>query len=317
MQIEVSPQDPPERLDLYLSRRLQDTSRAQIQRLIKAHAIRLNDQPTLASYKIQPGDCIAVEAPEPQPAKASAEDLPLNVVYEDSDLIVVDKTAGMAVHPAPGVYDGTLVNALLHHCQDLSGINGVLRPGIVHRIDKDTSGLLLVAKNDVAHRHLAAQLQAHDIDRTYTSLVWGNIEQDRGRIEAPIDRNPKNRKKMAIIEGGKEAATNFAVVQRFPYLTLLDLRLETGRTHQIRVHVLHHGHPVFGDPVYGGRSQTQGIKPEYRRHAKYLLTLIKRQALHARQLGFAHPRSGERLEFSSELPADLTAVIAAASPEEI
>jgi 23S rRNA pseudouridine1911/1915/1917 synthase len=316
MQIEVSPQEPPERLDLYLSRCIEDISRAQIQRLIKADAILLNDQPVLASYKIQPGDRILVDPPEPEPAKANAEELPLTVAYEDADLIVVDKAAGMAVHPAPGVRQGTLVNALLHHCQDLSGINGVLRPGIVHRIDKETSGLLIVAKHDVAHRHLAAQLQAHDIERTYTALVWGNIKQDVGRIEAPIDRNPRNRKKMAIVEGGKEAATNFTVVQRFPYLTLLDLRLETGRTHQIRVHMLHHGHPIFGDPVYGGRSQTQGIKPDYRRHAKYLLSLIKRQALHARRLGFEHPRTGENMEFSSALPADLAAVVAAAYPEE-
>ena len=317
MHIEVSPQDPPERLDLYLSRRLDEVSRTQIQRLIKGEAVLLNGQPTVARYQVQPGDSILIDPPEPKPAKAAAEDLPLAVLYEDGDLLVVDKAAGMAAHPAPGVHEGTLVNALLHHCTDLSGINGVLRPGIVHRLDKDTSGLLVAAKNDVAHRHLAAQFQAHRIERTYTALVWGQFDVDEGRVEAPIDRNPKNRKKMAVVEGGKEAATNFSVAQRFPYLSLLDLRLETGRTHQIRVHMLHSGHPVFGDPVYGGRSQTQGIKPEYRRHAKYLLSLIKRQGLHARRIGFEHPRTGEFVEFSSELPQDLAAVIAVADPNQL
>ena len=221
----------------------------------------------------------------------------------------------MTVHPAPGATEGTLVNALLHHCRDLSGINGALRPGIVHRLDKETSGLMLVAKRDAAHRTLAASLQAHQIERRYAALVWGVLREENGRIEAPIGRHPKNRKKMAVVEDGRAAATHFSVVEYCPFTTLVECQLETGRTHQIRVHLAHIGHPVFGDPVYGGRDQARGIRPEYRRQANWMLSLIKRQALHAKKLRFAHPTTGEMMEFTAPLPEDLQAVLEAARME--
>lgn len=312
MDIVVPAAAPAERLDLFLRTRCPELSRSRIQTLIKAGEILVNGAEVRQAYLVQPGDEIAVAVPEPAALEASPQDLPLAIVYEDADLLVVNKAAGMTVHPAPGAQDGTLVNALLHHCRDLSGINGVLRPGIVHRLDKETSGLLVVAKSDIAHRTLAARLQAHEIDRRYLALVWGVCREDGGRIEAPIDRNPKNRKKMAVVEGGRAATTNFSVVERCPFTSLVECRLETGRTHQIRVHLAHVGHPVFGDPIYGGRAQTGGIRPEYRRQAKWMLSLIKRQALHARELRFAHPLTGAALEFAVEPPEDMAAVVAAA-----
>ena len=312
MHIVVPAAAPEERLDLFLRTRCPELSRSRIQTLIKAGEILVNGTEVRQSYLVQPGDEIAVVLPAPAALEASPQDLPLAIVYEDADLLVVDKAAGMIVHPAPGVQDGTLVNALLHHCRDLSGINGVLRPGIVHRLDKETSGLLVVAKNDIAHRTLAARLQAHEIERRYLALVRGVYREDGGRVEAPSDRNPKNRKKMAVVEGGRAAATNFSVVARCPFTTLVECQLETGRTHQIRVHMAHIGHPVFGDPVYGGRTQTEGIRPEYRRQAKWMLGLIKRQALHAKELRLAHPITGVAMEFAVEPPEDMGAVAAAA-----
>ena len=312
----VVPNDTPEeRLDLFLRDRCPDLSRSRIQALIKAGDILVNGEETRQSYLVQAGDAIAIEAPEPAALAAVAQDIPLSIVYEDADLLVVNKAAGMTVHPAPGAADGTLVNALLHHCRDLSGINGVLRPGIVHRLDKETSGLLVVAKHDVAHRALAEKLQAHEIERRYLALVWGVCREEGGRVDAPIDRNPKNRKNMAVVEGGREAVTNFSVVARHPFTSLLECRLETGRTHQIRVHMAHIAHPVFGDPVYRGREQTGGIRPEYRRQAKVMLGLIKRQALHARALSFEHPMTGEAMDFVGEMPGDMEAVVAAARAE--
>ena len=264
---------------------------------------------------VQPGDEIAVELPEPEPSAAHPEPLPLSIAYEDDDLLVVNKAAGMTVHPAPGATEGTLVNALLHHGRNLSGINGALRPGIVHRLDKETSGLLLVAKRDDAHRRLAHSLQARQIERCYLALVWGGMREAEGRIEAPIGRHPKNRKKMAVVADGRAAATNFKAVGRCPFTTLVECQLETGRTHQIRVHLAHIGHPVFGDPVYGGRDQARGVRPEYRRQANWMLSLIKRQALHAQKLRFAHPTTGEMMEFTAPLPKDLQAVLEAARME--
>ena len=302
----------PERLDLFLRRRCPQLSRSRIQALIKSGAIRVNGAPTRPAYLVQPGDEIAVELPPPEPSAARPEPLPLSIAYEDDDLLVVNKAAGMIVHPAPGATEGTLVNALLHHCRNLSNINGARRPGIVHRLDKDTSGLLLVAKRDAAHRTLAARLQAHQIERRYAALVWGVLRREGGRIEAPIGRHPKNRKKMAVVEGGRDATTNFSVVERCPFTTLVECQLETGRTHQIRLHLAHIGHPVFGDPVYGGRDQARGIRPEYQRQAKWMLTLIKRQALHAYALRFAHPTTGEEMAFTAEPPEDMRAALAAA-----
>ena len=312
MRIVVPPEAAEERLDLFLRARCPDLSRSRIQLLVKMGDILVNGSEIRQAYPVQPGDEIAFELPEPEVLEARPQNLPLNIVYEDADLLVVDKTAGMTVHPAPGASDGTLVNALLHHCRDLSGINGVLRPGIVHRLDKETSGLMVVAKNDAAHRALAASLQQREIERRYAALVWGVCSEDAGRVAAPIDRNPKNRKKMAVVVGGRDAATNFIVGERCPFTTLVECRLETGRTHQIRVHMAHIGHPVFGDPVYGGRDQTGGIRPEYRRQAKWMLGLIKRQALHSRALDFAHPRTGERMAFEAEWPGDMVAVVEAA-----
>jgi len=312
MDIVVPGEVAEERLDLFLRARCPELSRTRIQTLIKLGQVLVNGEETRQAYLVQPGDEISIEIPLPTQLAVCAQDLPLSIVYEDADLLVVDKAAGMTVHPAPGAADGTLVNALLYHCRDLSGINGVLRPGIVHRIDKETSGLLVVAKHDIAHRILAEKLQAHEIERCYQALVWGRSGPAVGRVEAPIDRNPKNRKKMAVVVGGRDAVTNFSVVDRFPFTSRIECRLETGRTHQIRVHLAHIGHPVFGDPVYGGRDQVRGIRPEYRRQARWMLSLIKRQALHAYALCFEHPLTGEAMEFKAEPPEDMRAVLAAA-----
>ncbi|MBI2502894.1 MAG: RluA family pseudouridine synthase [Candidatus Latescibacteria bacterium] len=311
MHLQVSPEEAPQRLDLFLSRRCPDLSRSRLQMLIREGAVRVNGQPSRPSYQIRPADCIALELPAPTELSLDPEAIPLSILFEDGDLLVLDKGPGMTVHPAPGSWQGTLVNALLHHCRDLSGINGVLRPGIVHRLDRDTTGLLVVAKNDTAHRHLAAQLQSRVLERRYSALVWGRPRLPQGRIEAPVGRHPRDRKKMAVVPGGRAALTHYQVVERFAFLSLLDLRLETGRTHQIRVHLQHLGHPVFGDPVYGGRAPIRGLQPAQRLLAGELLKLIARQALHARSLRFAHPRSGEWLEFSAPLPADMEALLAA------
>ena len=302
MDLAVPVESTAERLDLFLRTHCPQHSRSSIQALIKAGAIRVNGQKTRPAYLVQPGDEIAVELPEPKPLAARPEALPLSIAYEDDDLLVVNKAAGMTVHPAPGATEGTLVNALLHHCRDLSGINGALRPGIIHRLDKETSGLLLVAKRDAVHRTLAASLQAHQIERRYAALAWGVLREENGRIEAPIGRHPKNRKKMAVVEDGRAAATHFSVVEYCPFTTLVECQLETGRTHQIRVHLAHIGHPVFGDPVYGGRDQARGVRPEYRRQANWMLSLIRRQALHAQKLRFAHPTTGDMMEFTAPLP---------------
>ena len=259
------------------------------------------------SHKVRPGDRIALLLPDPSPSDMLPEPLPIDILFEDAHLLVVNKPAGMAVHPAAGLRSGTLVNALLYHCDRLSGINGVLRPGIVHRLDKDTSGLLVAAKDDGAHRGLSAQLQARTVERVYAVFVWGHPGTEEGRIEAPIGRDPGDRKRMAVTErGSRAAATRFSVAARFGFLSQLDVRLETGRTHQIRVHLAHAGHPVFGDPTYGGREQhVSGIAPAFRAEARRLLGLISRQALHAQTLGFVHPVTGERLRFTSALPEDM------------
>ncbi len=315
MDLAVPSEKAAERLDLFLRIHYPQHSRSSLQALIKAGAIRVNGKKMRPAYLVQPGDKIAVELPEPEPLTARPEALPLSIAYEDGDLLVVNKAAGMTVHPAPGATKGTLVNALLHYCRDLSGINGALRPGIVHRLDKQTSGLLLVAKRDAAHRTLAASLQAHQIERRYAALVWGVLGDKNGRIEAPIGRHPNHREKMAVVEGGRAAATHFSVAERCPFTTLVECQLETGRTHQIRVHLAHIGHPVFGDPVYGGRDQTRGIRPEYRRQANWMLSRIKRQALHAKKLRFAHPTTGEMMEFAAPLPEDFQAALEAARME--
>ena len=308
---DVSFHEEGQRLDLFLSRCCPLFSRRRIQVLIKDGHVLVNDAKARPSYPVSAGDRIRLDPPPPQRLSVEPENIPIDILYQDDDLLVLDKGAGMAVHPAPGSWDGTLVNALLYHCSDLSGINGLLRPGIVHRLDKDTTGLMVVAKNDGAHRGLAAQLESRSVERCYAALAWGHPRQDRGRIDAAIGRNPRDRKKMAVVEEGRAAVTHFEVVERYAFLCLLDLRLETGRTHQIRVHLQHEGHPVFGDPLYGGVNRIRGIKGEFRRRAKELQEMIHRQALHARTLRFEHPRSSVPMEFTAELPADFSRLLEA------
>ncbi|WP_418888763.1 RluA family pseudouridine synthase [Paenibacillus rhizolycopersici] len=287
--------DAKERIDKYAKTLLgEDVSRSQIQLWIEAGNLVVNDAPVKANYKLAEGDRVELTIPEAEPAEIEPENIPLDIYYEDGDAIVVNKPRGMVVHPAPGHSSGTLVNALMYHCKDLSGINGELRPGIVHRIDKDTSGLIMAAKNDKAHASLAAQLKAHSVTRKYYALVHGNVSHDQGTVDAPIGRDPHDRKMYTVIErNSKQAVTHFQVVERFGDYTLLELKLETGRTHQIRVHMKFIGHPLVGDPLYG---RSKGIK-------------MDGQALHAAVLGFEHPDDGRYLEFSAPIPADMEAVL--------
>ena len=278
------------RLDKYLADVVEDQSRASIQRLMEAGEVRLAGRVVSKNAKAKPGDRVELTIPPPIPLGVLPENIPLDIVYEDEDLLVVNKPKGMVVHPAAGNHDGTLVNALLFHCRNsLSGIGGVMRPGIVHRIDKDTSGLLMVAKNDFAHLSLAQQIKDHSFTRIYAAVVYGHMKEEKGEVIAPIGRHPVDRKKMAVTErNSKEAITHFEVVQYFRGFTQLKLRLETGRTHQIRVHMAYIGHPVAGDPVYG---------------PKKVIKSLQGQCLHAQTLGFVHPRSGEYMEFTSPLPS--------------
>lgn len=278
------------RLDKYLSDKLEDMTRSYLKKLISDDkAVLVNGNPAKPNYKLKPGDIIELTVPEPIELEIKAENIPLNIVYEDNDMLVVNKPQGMVVHPAAGNYTGTLVNALLYHCGDsLSGINGEKRPGIVHRIDKDTSGLLLVAKNDNAHQKLSSQIKEHSLTRAYKALVHGNIKQDSGRIDAPIGRHPSDRKKMTVTDkNSREAVTNFRVLERYGRYTFVECILETGRTHQIRVHMSKNGHPIVGDKTYGVK------KEEFN---------LAGQLLHAYKVGFIHPVSGEYMEFVSELP---------------
>ena len=279
-----------ERLDAALARLVPELSRSQAQRLIEQGAVTCGSRPVKKNEKLQSGDTLTLTLPEVQETALEAQDIPLDVCYEDADVIVVNKPKGLVVHPAPGHPDGTLVNALLAHCGDsLSGIGGERRPGIVHRIDKDTSGLIIAAKNDFAHASLAAQLKDHSLARTYVCIVCGNIREDSGVIDAPIGRHPTDRKKMAVTEkNSRGAVTHWRVLERFGGYTLVECRLETGRTHQIRVHMAYRGHPILGDMVYGHK------KPELGQDS---------QCLHARELTFVHPRSGERVTVSCGLPA--------------
>ncbi|MBE9912738.1 RluA family pseudouridine synthase [Paenibacillus donghaensis] len=280
-----------ERIDKYITESWEDEiSRSQVQLWIASGHVTVNGKAVKANYKLADGDRLEVTVPEPSIVEIVPENIPLDVAYEDRDVIVVNKPRGMVVHPAPGHSSGTLVNALMYHCKDLSGINGELRPGIVHRIDKDTSGLLMAAKNDKAHASLAAQLKDHSVTRKYVALVHGNVSHDQGTVDAPIGRDPQDRKMFTVTDkNSKHAVTHFAVLERFGDYTLLELQLETGRTHQIRVHMKFIGHPLVGDPVYG---RSKGIK-------------MDGQALHAKVLGFVHPSSGEYMEFAAPLPEDM------------
>lgn len=277
------------RIDTFVSENTDDISRSGIQKLIENGDIKVNGKNTKSSYKLRKDDVIDIIIPDPKEITIFAEDIPLDIYYEDKDILIVNKPKGMVVHPANGHYSGTLVNALMYHCKDeLSGINGVMRPGIVHRIDKDTSGLLMVAKSNVAHISLAKQLAEHTITRKYNAVVLNNIKEDEGTVNKPIGRNPQDRKKMAVNEkNGKNAITHYKVLERFGKYTFIEAKLETGRTHQIRVHLSYIGHPLVGDLVYGVKKQPFGIEG---------------QALHARVIGFIHPTTGQYMEFEAPLP---------------
>ncbi|WP_208601774.1 RluA family pseudouridine synthase [Parageobacillus thermantarcticus] len=289
VQFHIDEEYDNERIDKVIAALNEDWSRSKVQQWIKDQLVTVNDQHVKANYKCSAGDIVVVRLPEPEPLYVEPENIPLDIYYEDADVLVVNKPRGMVVHPAPGHMRGTLVNALLAHCHDLSGINGVLRPGIVHRIDKDTSGLLMVAKNDMAHQALVDQLVKKTVTRKYKAIVHGVIPHDYGTIDAPIGRDKRDRKKMTVTEeNGKEAVTHFRVLERFRQYTFIECQLETGRTHQIRVHMKYIGYPLAGDPQYGPRKTLP----------------INGQALHAGVLGFNHPRTGEYLEFEAPLPPE-------------
>ena len=277
-----------DRLDVYLSSQLGDMSRSYIQKIIKEKKVKVNGKEEKAKYLVKEDDKIVIEIPAPKLLEVVPQDIPIEIVYEDNDVLIVNKAQDMVVHPAPGNYEGTLVNAIIYHCKDkLSSINGVIRPGIVHRIDKDTSGLLMIAKNNNAHNSLAEQLKDHSITREYEFICHGVVKEDKITVNKPIGRNPKDRLKMAVVNDGKHAVTHFEVVERFDNFTHMRARLETGRTHQIRVHALSINHPLLGDPVYGPKNTKFNLKG---------------QTLHAKKIGFIHPTTKKYVEFNSNLP---------------
>ena len=295
IRLRASEESKNQRLDAFLASSLDGLTRSQATRLIESGEVAVNGRAVSKSYKLAGGEDVAVTLPEPEPVEAVPQDIPLDVVYEDADVIVVNKPSGMVVHPAPGHPDGTLVNALLYHCAGtLSGIGGALRPGIVHRIDRDTSGLIIAAKNDAAHQYLSAQLADHTLARTYECIVVGALREDRGTVNAPIARHPTDRKRMAVVAGGREAVTHWEVIARYPGYTHVRCRLETGRTHQIRVHMAYIGHPILGDTVYGAKKEVPGLTG---------------QCLHAVGLRFLHPRTHEVMELSCPLPEEFTRML--------
>lgn len=308
LKIEVSEeQKEPIRLDAFLARRPEFLSRSQIKRLIEQDRVLVNSRKAKPATKVKAGDRVQVSIPEARPAKPEPESIPLKIIYQDEHLAVIDKPAGLSTHPAPGKMTGTLVNALLYLIKDLSGIGGVLKPGIVHRLDKLTSGVMVIAKTDRGHIGLCSQFREHDIERAYLALVWGNMPKESGRIESLIGRNPAHRLKMTGRTGkGRLAITEWKLKKRFKHFALVECRLFTGRTHQIRVHMTEAGHPLVGDPLYGRRSAlSQKLAPEVRS----ALQNLKRQALHAYKLGFVHPLTGQKMLFTSPLPDDMESVI--------
>ena len=292
----VTTEEAGQRADSLLARRLEGLTRSAAARLLEEGRVTARGRPGAKNLRVQPGQVLEVTLPEPEEPEARPQDIPLDVVYEDEDVIVVNKPTGMVVHPAPGHPDGTLVNALLYHCgESLSGVGGQKRPGIVHRIDRDTSGLIIAAKNDAAHLALAAQLADHTLARTYECLAVGNFREDSGTVNAPIGRHPVDRKRMAVVrQGGREAVTHWEVIARYPGVTHLRCRLETGRTHQIRVHLAHIGHPILGDTVYGAKKPVPGLTG---------------QCLHAVGLRFLHPRTGEPVELTCPLPEEFVRML--------
>lgn len=293
---DISPEMEEERIDKCISSYMEDLSRSYIQKVIKDGNVFVNDAAVRANYRVKVDDRVRFVIPDSVEPDIPAQDIPLDVLYEDKDLLIVNKPKGMVVHPAPGHYKGTLVNAIMYHCKGgLSGINGVMRPGIVHRIDKDTTGSIIVCKNDEAHNAVAKLLKAHDITRKYRAVVHGNVKDARGTVDAPIGRHPVDRKKMAINErNGKRAVTHYSVLERFGQYTYIECELETGRTHQIRVHMASIGHPLLGDAVYSGRKQPFRLEG---------------QVLHAMTIGFVHPGSGAYVEFEAPLPAYFEALL--------
>lgn len=290
----VEEEENGKRLDVYLTECLKDKSRSYIQGLIDKENVEVNGLYKKSNYKLKTKDTVSVRIPDPLELDLRGEDIPLDILYEDKDVIVVNKPQGMVVHPASGIYSGTLVNALLNHCRDLSGINGVARPGIVHRIDKDTSGVLVVAKNDYAHNKLAEQLRNHSMTRVYNAITEGVLKEDKGVIDEPLGRHPIERIKIAVVKDGRRAVTHYNVLERFKNNTFVECRLETGRTHQIRVHMAYIGHPLVGDPVYGYKKQKFNVDG---------------QMLFAKILGFVHPSSGEYMEFEAKVPENFQKIL--------
>lgn len=312
VEIVVAPGQKKERIDKFLTAQLEGSSRAKIQKYIEDDRVLVNGEPVRASYKILPNDKIVVSIPTSAPSEGvTPEEIQLNIIYEDEFLIVINKPAGMVTHPGHGNWSGTLANALLFHCNMLSTLNDpFVRPGIVHRLDKDTSGLIVAAKDDGTHASLARQFFDRTIEREYWALVWGKLSNKSGLIEGEIGRSKSDRKKFAVVDDGKFAATEYEVLKEFKFLSLIRLKLRTGRTHQIRVHLSHIGHPVFGDPTYHGRRINYGeMTPHSKQEVSHLLKIINRQALHAKTLGFIHPATKEHLHFDSELPEDFSEVL--------
>lgn len=302
----IPPQKVKERLDAFLAREMPQSSRSQVQKLIKEGFVSVDDKIVKPKHIVTPHEKIVVRVPKPKPLDIQPEDIPLNVVYEDDHLLVINKPAGMVVHPAYGHSSGTLVNALLSHSSELSEVNDITRPGIVHRLDKDTSGLLVIAKNDVVHRELAVQFAEKTVDRIYHAFVWHKLEKSSGTVRTHIARSIRDRKIMAVSKIGKHAVTHYEAIEEFPFVTHIQLKLETGRTHQIRVHMSHIGHPVFGDQTYGGVGrQLGGISQRDIGWITEALERLSRQALHAKTLGFIHPVTQAKLHFTSDLPEDM------------
>ena len=310
--IEVPDGKRKERLDIFLTNCIENATRSKIQKLIEGMLVKVNGESVKPSYQVQPNDLIEASIPiAPRPDEIEPEEIPLNIVYEDKFLIVVNKPAGMVAHPAYANYTGTLVNALLHHSQKLSRVNLPGRPGIVHRIDKDTSGLLVVAKDEWTHAKLAEQFSKHSIEREYWAVAWGRFKEKKGEINSNIARSKSDRKKFTAVKSdGKTAVTFFEVLKEFDFTSLVKINLKTGRTHQIRVHLSSIGHPIFGDPTYGGRNVLFGSTlPKIKSRVENLLNIMPRQALHAKTLGFIHPNTKEFLRFDSELPEDMNMLL--------
>lgn len=317
IEIRIPAGQKKERVDVYLTSHIENATRSKVQEAIKNGEVFVNGKTVKVSYMLLPNDIVAVELRRPDPPKVEAENIPLEIVYEDDYLLVVNKPAGMVTHPAYKNYSGTLVNALLHHSEKLSAFHAeeddefeISRPGIVHRLDKDTSGLLVVAKDETTHQQLAKQFAEKTSEREYQAIVWGTFKEKSGIIDAPLGRSKSDRKKVAVLTEGKHAVTEYEILEEFAYLSFLRLKLHTGRTHQIRVHLAHIHHPVFGDDTYGGRERAAGsIEGKKKAEVKNLLEKIQRQALHAKKLGFIHPSTKKMMRFDSNLPDDMKEVL--------